>query len=186
MCHKILDQRQPVFQLAWPLCRVKPRWFTLNQGSRKLNTGGVTCTGLIGCPGLEQISSDWNENLATIPKKTCLLSYSELMRSPYLSNFKPEVARIVFRARVGVYDVKDNFMSGDLNCPFCRQLRENFEHIVQCNWWIFCRRSLKGTTLFELATMKDTQNPERIGEFLAKYQKYREFFCEKIVLWLLA
>ena len=42
-------------------------------------------------------------------KKTCLLSYSKLMRAPYLSNFKPEVARMVFRARAGVYDIKDNF-----------------------------------------------------------------------------
>ena len=28
-------------------------------------------------------------------KKTCLLSYSKLMRAPYLSKFKPEAARIV-------------------------------------------------------------------------------------------
>ena len=56
------------------------------------------------------------------------------MRAPYLSNFKPEVARMVFRARVGVYGIKDNFKKkydGDLNCPFCRQLHENFEHIFQ-------------------------------------------------------
>ena len=54
-------------------------------------------------------------------KKTCLLSYSKLMRAPYLSKFKPEVARMVFRARAGVYDIKDNFKrkyDGDLNCPF--------------------------------------------------------------------
>ena len=57
------------------------------------------------------------------------------MRAPYLSNLKPEVARMVFRARVGVYDIKDNFKrkyDGDLNRPFCRQLHENFEHIFQC------------------------------------------------------
>ena len=42
-------------------------------------------------------------------KKTCLLSYSKLMRAPYLSKFKPEVACMVFRGRVGVYDIKDNF-----------------------------------------------------------------------------
>ena len=94
------------------------------------------------------------------------------MRATYLSNFKPEVARMVFRARVGVYDIKDNFerkYDGDLNCPFCRQLRENFEHIFQCNSGIFCRRSLRWTTLSELATMKDTQKPKKIGEFLVEY-----------------
>ena len=59
--------------------------------------------------------------------------------------------------------IKDNFKrkyDGDLNCPFCRQIRENFKHIFQCNSGIFCRRSLRGTTLFELATMKDTQKPK--------------------------
>ena len=98
--------------------------------------------------------------------KTCLLSYSKLMKAPYLSKFKPEVARMVFRARVGVYDIKDNFKrmyAGDLKCPFCRQLHENFEHIFQCNLGIFCRRSLRGTTLFELVTMEDTQKTRKIG-----------------------
>ena len=83
-------------------------------------------------------------------KKTCLLSYSKLMRTPYLSHFKPEVVRMIFRARVGVYNIKDNFKrkyDGDLNCPFCGQLHENFEHIFQCNFGMFCRRSLRGTTL---------------------------------------
>ena len=106
-------------------------------------------------------------------KKTCLLSYSKLTRAPYLSNFKLEAARMVFRARVGVYDIKDTFKGkydGDLNCPFCRQLHKNFEHIFQCNSGNFCRRSLRGTTLFELATMEDT--PKSI----------KKFFCEKIVL----
>ena len=82
---------------------------------------------------------------------------------------------MVFRARVGVYDIKDNFKrkyDGDLNCPFCRQLHENFAHIFQYNSGIFCRRSLRGTTLFELATMED----KKIGEFLVRYQKYREIF----------
>ena len=112
-------------------------------------------------------------------KKTCLLSYSKLMGAPYLSKFKPDVALMVFRARVGVYDIKDNFKrkyDGDLNCPFCRQLHENFEHIFQCNSGIFCRRSLRRTTLFELATMEDTQKAKKIGEFLVRYQKYREIF----------
>ena len=98
--------------------------------------------------------------MCSADKKTCLLSYSKLMRAPYLSKFKPEVARMVFRARVGVYDIKDNFKrkyDGDLNCPFCRQFHESFEHIFQCNSGIFCRRSLWGTTLFELATMEDKQ-----------------------------
>ena len=61
----------------------------------------------------------------------------------------------------------------DLNCPFSRQIVENFEHIFQCNSGIFYRRSLRGTTLYELATMKGTQKTKKSGEFLVKYQNYR-------------
>ena len=95
------------------------------------------------------------------------------MRAPYLSNFKPEVARMVFRGRV---DIKENFKrkyDSDLSYHFCRQLHENFEHIFHCNSGIFCRDSPRGTTLHELATMKDTQKTKKIGKFLVIYQKYR-------------
>ena len=34
----------------------KPARFALNQGSRKLYSGGVTCPGLIRCAGLEHIN----------------------------------------------------------------------------------------------------------------------------------
>ena len=39
---------------ASPRYDAKPARFALNQGSRKLCSGGVTCPGLIRCAGLEQ------------------------------------------------------------------------------------------------------------------------------------
>ena len=39
---------------APPRYDVKPARFTLNQGSRKICSGGVTCPGLIRCVGLEK------------------------------------------------------------------------------------------------------------------------------------
>ena len=44
--------------------------------------------------------------MCSTDKKTCLLSYSKFLSAPYLSTFKPEVARMVFRARVGAFDIK--------------------------------------------------------------------------------
>ena len=38
-----------------PRYDAKPAGFALNQGSRKLCSGGVTCPGLIRCAGLEHI-----------------------------------------------------------------------------------------------------------------------------------
>ena len=101
------------------------------------------------------------------------------MRAPYLTSFKPEAARMIFRATVGVYDIKDNFKrkyDGDPNCPFCRQFHKNFEHMFLCNLGILCQRSLRVTTLYELPNVKDTQKTEKIGKFLVKYQKYRKIF----------
>ena len=46
---------------APPRYDVKPAWFALNQGSRKLCSGGVTCPGLIRCAALEQFHHDGKE-----------------------------------------------------------------------------------------------------------------------------
>ena len=42
-------------------------------------------------------------------KNTCLLSYDKLIKAPYLTSFKPEIVCMVFTARVGIYDIKENF-----------------------------------------------------------------------------
>ena len=64
-------------------------------------------------------------------KKTCLLSDDKLslkhIKAPYLTSLKPEIARMMFRARVGIYDIKENFKKkydGKLSCSFCRQSPE--------------------------------------------------------------
>ena len=55
-------------------------------------------------------------------KNTCLLSYDKLTKTPYLTNLELEIARTVFRAKVGVYYIKENFKKkydGELSYPFC-------------------------------------------------------------------
>ena len=42
-----------------PRYDAKPARFALNQGSRKICSGGVTCPGLIRCVGLEQLHLIW-------------------------------------------------------------------------------------------------------------------------------
>ena len=90
-----------------------------------------------------------------------------------------EIARMVFRARVGVYDIKENFKKrydGELSCPLCRQFPEQFEHIFQCNSGILCKKPLGWTTLYDFISTKDIQKTKKTGKFLVKYQKYREIF----------
>ena len=106
-------------------------------------------------------------------KKTCLLSYDKLIKAPYLTSLKPEIARMMFRARVGIYYIKENFKKkydGKLSYPFCRQPPKQFEHIFKCNSGILCKKSLKGTTLYLFVTIKDMQKTKEIGKFLVTYQ----------------
>ena len=81
------------------------------------------------------------------------LSFFHMINSlKHHTSLKPEIARMVFRARVGIYDIKENFKkkyNGKLSCPFCRQSPEQFEHVFKCNSGILCKKSLKGTTLYE-------------------------------------
>ena len=91
-------------------------------------------------------------------KKTCLLSFGKRIKAPYLTSVKPEIARMVFRARVGIYNIEENFKKkydGKLSCPFCRQSSEQFEQIFKCSSGILCKKSLKRTTLCEFVIMKD-------------------------------
>ena len=115
-------------------------------------------------------------------KKTCLLLYIKLMRAcHYTLQFLNQKLLAWFSERESmlICDIKKNFKGkndGNLNCPLCRQLHENFEHIFRCNSGIFCRRSLTRTTQDELATVKDTEKKLKkdIGKFLIKYQ-WRNF-----------
>ena len=115
-------------------------------------------------------------------KKTCLLSYDKLIKAPYLTSLKPEIARTVFRARVGIYDIKDNFKKkcdDKLSYPFCRQFPEQFEHIFKCKPGIICKKFLKGATLYESVNMKDMQKTKEIGKFLITYQSIGKCFYEE-------
>ena len=71
-----------------------------------------------------------NEN-----KKTYHLKFDKLNESPYLTALSPQTARIIFKARLGVFDLKVNFKdkySPDLSRAICKEGRETLQHILQC------------------------------------------------------
>ena len=58
------------------------------------------------------------------------------LQSEYLTSLPPLLARLVFKARLRMYDVKDNFKiqyGFDLNCPFCWKEAETSEHTLECD-----------------------------------------------------
>ena len=80
--------------------------------------------------------------MCSVNKKTCLLSYDKLIRAPYITSFKPEIARMVFRARVGIYDIKENLKKkydGKLSCPFVDNLLSSLSTYSSATQGLFVR-----------------------------------------------
>ena len=108
--------------------------------------------------------------------KTSHLTYSRLKTSKYLHELDPQHARVIFRAKVRILDLKINFKkkyAQDLLCPFCRHDQETFEHVFSCNVGLWCNNSLRGMTLTSLSNEASIQSLRSIAQFLTKYLKYR-------------
>ena len=74
---------------------------------------------------LRCLTKAYNEN-----KKTQHLEFDKLNESLYLTALSPQTARIIFKARFGVFDIKVNFKykySPYLSCAICNEGRETLE-----------------------------------------------------------
>ena len=68
-------------------------------------------------------------------RKTCHSSYNRLKSRDYLFSIEPKCARIIFRTRCRIIDLKVSFKKKyemDLRCPFCNVWDETLEHIFVC------------------------------------------------------
>ena len=109
-------------------------------------------------------------------RKTSHLTYSRLKTSKYLHELDPQHARVIFRAKVRILDLKINFKkkyAQDRLCPFCRHDQETFEHVFSCYVGLWCNNSLKGMSLTSLSNEASIQSLRNIAQFLIKYLKYR-------------
>ena len=69
-------------------------------------------------------------------RKTNQLSYKRLEAQNYLTSLGSSEARIIFKVRVRMLDLKTNFKRKyelDLSCPFCLEGEESVDHIFTCN-----------------------------------------------------
>ena len=122
----------------------------------------------------EQLLSKCQEN-----KKTSHLRYHRLERASYVTNVDPEIARIIFKARPRVFDVKENFKkkySYCLLCPFCKAEDVTFNHLFKCSSGLFFNSKLKNSNLMKVSHYNDLRYLKHLGRYLIKYQKYREIF----------
>ena len=75
-------------------------------------------------------------------KKTKNLCFEKYLQSEYLTSLPPLLARLVSKAKLRMYDVKDNFKikhGFDLNCFFCRKEAETLQHILKCDCVLFVK-----------------------------------------------
>ena len=110
-------------------------------------------------------------------KKTMHLTYHSVKRAEYLEKLEPNLARIVFKARVRMFDIKVNYKnkySTDLSCPFCKMETETFDHLFECISGLYCPSNLRSIQFSNFCNEASVKNVRRIAKFLLKYSKYRE------------
>ena len=119
---------------------------------------------------LRCLTKTCNEN-----KKTHHLKFDKLNESPYLTALSPQTARIIFKARLGVFDLKDNFK--DKYSPDLKEGRETLEHILQCPRLPECkaRETLKVDSLLNRYMAKPLK---RWGKFLKFYLSLKDVFSD--------
>ena len=64
------------------------------------------------------------------------VKYKFFERQPYVTKLTPKIARLVFKIRISMIDVKRNFKSkhvDDMTCRLCGSEEETFDHLFRCN-----------------------------------------------------
>ena len=110
-------------------------------------------------------------------RKTSHLKYESFVRASYLKKLDPNIARVIFKARTRMFDIKVNYKRKykfNVDCPFCKYYDETFDHIFKCNSGLFRSRCLYATELVGFCSESSIPKVWKIGIFLEKYSKYRE------------
>ena len=106
---------------------------------------------------------------------TC--QHSSLKPSDYLLQLPSHLARLVFKTKTRMLDIKINskrkYKNG-LHCPFCSEYDETFEHIFKCNAGLRVPKQLKDFTLQPLSMAPSEKLFKKLGYFLDKYNKYHQ------------
>ena len=104
------------------------------------------------------------------------LKYSKLGQSTHFTALKPKYARVIFKARTRMYDIKANFKEKYKKktfYPFCRTDAESFGHIFKCQDGLICPLNRHGITFESFAEFTDVRVLKRIGKYFIKYEKFR-------------
>ena len=98
-------------------------------------------------------------------RKTCHLHYESFSKEEYIEKLQPNLARVIFKARTRMFDIKVNFKKKyHLNvwCPFCNREDETFDHIFACNCGVFCPTTIQNTHLTSFPLKSHCQNLRKL------------------------
>ena len=105
--------------------------------------------------------------------KTSHITYKHFGTSDYLLKLSPELPRIVFKAKIRMFDIKSNNKKkyrSVLTCPFCMVQDETFDHLFTCQLGVVVPNILQGVTFNSFSSL-DFKVIENLGKFLQKYQQ---------------
>ena len=110
-------------------------------------------------------------------RKTCDLLYDRLKAPDYLFSLEPKCARIIFRTRCRMINLKVNFKKKyvlDLRCPFCNVWDETPEHIFVCDSRLNFPKILQNFNMTCIFGDFSYKKVKSLGKFLDKCFTYRE------------
>ena len=105
------------------------------------------------------------------------MTYNSLKISEYICKLYPQCARIIFKAKTRMSDIKSNYKRKYqyyFTCPFCRQYDETTDRIFSCYFGFQCNVIIKGTTLISLSTEQKMSKLKKIAKYSVKYVTYRD------------
>ena len=115
-------------------------------------------------------------------KSNILPTYCHWKCQNYVTKLHPTLARMVFRARLGMYDIKCNFKNkyrsmNNLLCPVCSESEENLSHVAACssNPIIKVCRILKS---YHEIYGSDISILNKWARFLRKYDDLRNYMLK--------
>ena len=105
------------------------------------------------------------------------LEFVLLKPAAYLFELDPQFARVIFKVRTRLFDIKVNFKrkyNQDKTCPFCRNGNENIQHVFSCENGLRHKRSSDNTTC--AAYLWNTANATTTTQKQRDYKLEQSFF----------
>ena len=110
-------------------------------------------------------------------KKTSHISYEHFQTCDYVNSLPQKQAKLIFKAKTGMLDIKANFKNkyaNVLKCPLCLGSSEAFSHIFICPSGLWFPTVLGGFTLESLNKPSSVSTLKKLGRFLERYLETRK------------